>query len=273
VARSTLLRSLHLLALIALVSGVPSAAEASSLRPIAGLIVGGEEAAPGEFPFIVSIQGSYGGHFCGGSLIDKDWVLTAAHCVDSGDASRIKLYLGLHDRRNTQGAQVFRAKRVIQHPGYGTGGISYDYDFALIQLESSAPFDPIPLNELEIAIGDDESAAPASVTAGWGTTSEGGNLASVLQKVTVPLVSAANCDQAYTGRLSDRMLCAGLESGGKDSCQGDSGGPLFVRDDHDRPMLAGVVSWGIGCARPYKYGVYSKVNAVVPWIRQTLSQN
>jgi trypsin len=259
--------------LIPFIVGSSAVAEASSLRPISGLIVGGEEARPGEFPFIVSIQSRYGSHFCGGSLIDKRWVLTAAHCVSAGDESRIKVVAGLHERRKPQGAQVLQVQRVIQHPGYGKGSVAYDNDYALIELAQDAAFDPIPLNEAEIVISNDESEAPASVTAGWGTTSEGGNLAEVLQKVTVPLVSRENCEKGYPDRLSDQMICAGLDSGGKDSCQGDSGGPLFVRDDHDRPLLAGVVSWGVGCARPTKFGVYSKVSQAVSWIRQVIQAN
>ena len=273
-ARSKLFRSLLITPFLAGVSvaGVALSAEASALRPISGLIVGGEEAVRGEFPSIVSIQSKYGSHFCGGSLIDKRWVLTAAHCVSAGDESSIKVVAGLHERRYPQGSQALQAKRIVQHPNYGSGTVAYDYDFALIELTQDAAFDPILLNETEIVIGDDESTAPASVTAGWGTTTESGSLADVLQKVTVPLVSRNNCEKGYPGRLSDRMICAGLESGGKDSCQGDSGGPLYVRDDQDRPMLAGVVSWGVGCARPYKYGVYSKVNEATAWIRQVMTQ-
>jgi trypsin len=87
-----------------------------------------------------------------------------------------------------------------------------------------------------------------------------------LQKVDVPLVSPAMCDKGYPGEITNTMICAGLEEGGKDSCQGDSGGPLVVTDNNNQKVLVGVVSWGYGCARPGQYGVYSKVNAAYDWI-------
>ena len=90
----------------------------------------------------------------------------------------------------------------------------------------------------------------------------------MLQKVNVPLVSKAACNDkaAYGGDITDTMLCAGYKSGGKDSCQGDSGGPLVVTDANGETVLAGVVSWGEGCARANKYGIYSKVSSAISWI-------
>ncbi|NDD92566.1 serine protease [bacterium] len=243
----------------------------ASAQPVSGLIVGGEEALPGEFPFIVSIQSQGDFHFCGGSLIAKRWVLTAAHCVSAGDESGIKIVAGLHEQGVLKGTQSLEVEKIIQHPKYGTTNSSYDYDYALVELKQDAAFDPVALNTQEISISDNESSAPASTTAGWGTLKESGSPATVLQKVTVPLVSKKNCSSGYPGEITDRMICAGLKAGGKDSCQGDSGGPLVVLDAQDRPFLAGVVSWGEGCARPRKYGVYSKVNAEIDWIRNTLA--
>ena len=106
-------------------------------------------------------------------------------------------------------------------------------------------------------------------TSGWGTLSSGSSaLPNILQKVDVPLVNTADCNSAaaYGGDITDRMVCAGLQAGGKDSCQGDSGGPLFASEADGSFKLVGVVSWGEGCARPNKYGVYSKVNIMVDWI-------
>jgi len=217
-------------------------------------IVGGVEAAKGEFPFIVSLRGSYGGHFCGGSLIKKDWVLTAAHCVPAGIKTVVA---GLYDQSQNQGVEKLAVDKVISHPDYNKQ--PQDYDYALVHLKVASKFAPIALNKGEI------SGKTDFVTAGWGYTEENGEIPNVLRKVTVPFVSAETCSAAYPGSITDRMLCAGLEEGGKDSCQGDSGGPLLLGSGA-KQTLAGVVSWGEGCARPKKYGVYSKVSSVIDWI-------
>jgi len=220
-------------------------------------IVGGVEAVKGDFPFIVSLRGSYGGHFCGGSLIKKDWVLTAAHCVPAGIKTVVA---GLYDQGKPQEAETFAVDKVISHPDYNKK--PQDYDFALVHLKGESKLPPVNLNRKELAGKAD------LVTAGWGYTEENGEIPNILRKVTVPLVSAEACAAAYPGKITDRMLCAGLPEGGKDSCQGDSGGPLLAGAGTSR-VLAGVVSWGEGCARPKKFGVYSKVTAVLGWIDST----
>lgn len=225
-------------------------------------IVGGEEAQVNEFPFMVSLQRSKS-HFCGGSLIKKNWVLTAAHCV--GSTSGLNVVLGLHSQSDMSKAEVLKAKRWIKHPGFDSSTL--DWDYSLIELETDSKMEPVTLNEAEIMIGQEEIM---STTIGWGYTSEGAwQVADKLMKVNVPLVPADVCNVSYDNGITDRMICAGLPEGGKDSCQGDSGGPLFVRDAEGKILLAGIVSWGEGCARPDKYGVYSKVNAALKWIEET----
>jgi trypsin len=219
-------------------------------------IVGGEEAVKGEFPFMVSLQ-DRNGHFCGGSLIAKDWVLTAAHCVDGGGPASV--VVGLHDHQSLEGAEVFRPAQIIPHPNY----TDLDWDYALIRLDGESKFQPIALSSADPAAGSDVT------TAGWGYVRENNfSLPRNLRKVTVPVVDRAQCNVSYKNKISERMICAGLEQGGKDSCQGDSGGPLFSGQGADRVLL-GVVSWGEGCARAKKYGVYSNVSAVTDWIYST----
>ncbi|MFN3454591.1 MAG: S1 family serine peptidase [Pseudobdellovibrio sp.] len=249
-------------------SSVVSASTAAKSVNFTPKIVGGEDAKAGEFPYIVSLRSkSYGGHFCGGSLIAQNWVLTAAHCVKGINVEEV--WIGLLDQKNPEGVEKFKTVRIIPHEKYDSR--AYNNDYALIQLAENSSFAPISLNTLEINIDESADAAPTmSTVAGWGALREGAyGLPNMLQKVSVPLVSktACNAKDAYNGKITDQMICAGLKSGGKDSCQGDSGGPLVMMNDKGQHALIGVVSWGQGCARANKYGVYSKVSAAIEWIQ------
>merc|ERR1712064_52062 len=179
--------------------------------------------------------GGVGGSLmCGGSLIAADKVVTAGHCCDGQSASRLGVRVGNHhlysDDPDLEDSADLSSSNI--------GTISLPYD------------------------GEEYSAGTMCTVSGWGTTSEGGSLASVLMKVDVPVVSDDDCRDSYgQNDIADSMICAGLDEGGKDSCQGDSGGPFMCGNE-----LSGVVSWGYGCAEAGYPGVYTKTSYFVDWV-------
>lgn len=236
--------------------------------PIRPYIVGGEESVPGARPWMVSLQRS--SHFCGGSLIKNDWVLTAAHCVDGSSTSGLYAVVGRHAWNGSDGQRI-AVSQIIVHPAYNDS--TSDNDIALLKLSSASTLG-LTLMQLPDAALIDEAAAPGDLVTvlGWGTTTEGGSIPSNLREVDVPVVSNSTCNSssAYNGQITSNMMCAGFASGGKDSCQGDSGGPLmftYAGTDYQ----AGIVSWGEGCARPNKYGVYTKLLNYVSWVNEQIS--
>ncbi|XP_065342470.1 trypsin 5G1-like [Cloeon dipterum] len=226
--------------------------------PSGGRIVGGTEVVQGEVPWQVSLQFDFGFHFCGGSIISKRWIVTAAHCSDQV-ASQVRVIAGT--LRSALPGSTHAVSRIIVHPEYST--TMFGNDIALWQIADEFEWDE-QTAPVDLPIEDTQSAAGTLMTvSGWGTTSAGGSTSDSLLKVEVPIVDRDTCSANYVnfGGVPDKQICAGLAEGGKDSCQGDSGGPLvFGR------QLRGVVSWGNGCAYPGYPGVYTEVAAYRRWI-------
>lgn len=236
------------------------------------LIVGGEEVDPPfKYEFMASLQYSTGGHFCGGSLINNTWILTAAHCSTGMNPRGVVVKLHRHQLSRTDSAEggiSASVSSITVHPDYRA--LTFDNDVALWRLSSAVnTLDAIALDER----GQYETVNSDVTVAGWGALVQGGRGSDTLQEVTVPIISQSTCRSQYgQSRITDQMICAGLIEGGKDSCQGDSGGPLWSSIP-GYPVQVGVVSWGEGCAKPDRAGVYARVSALIDFIRETIQSS
>ncbi|XP_005175958.3 trypsin-1 [Musca domestica] len=225
-----------------------------------GRIVGGHRINISDAPHQVSLQTS--SHICGGSIISKQWILTAAHCTSGKTAKDLKVRLGTSVY--LWGGELIQVAEIVQHEQFNTSNI--DYDYSLLKLAREIEFDktkqPAKLPETE---GDDTKDGVMCHVTGWGSTQNPFEPRAWLRQTEVPIFNREECFKKYEkfGGVTECMICAGYIEGGKDACQGDSGGPLVTEDG----VLVGVVSWGYGCARPEYPGIYSKVSYVRDWIR------
>jgi secreted trypsin-like serine protease len=235
-------------------------------------IVGGFGSVQGEFPYMVSLQALVNGqykHFCGGTLLSPNWVLTAGHCQISGYT--IRLAIGVYNV--TTGTVDPTGEYVgysnwIAHPLYNSS--LSDNDLSLIKLAypSNKTTFAVPVFMLpEAKIAQVQNTGNMTRALGWGRTTQGGVSSPILQQVDVPIASYSDCLLAYPDQLNNAtMICAGLAAGGKDACQGDSGGPLL--SSYYPRVQIGITSYGYGCALPLYYGVYTKLSNYSNFVKQ-----
>ena len=256
-ARRTLMLLLAACAALA-ISATPSMA-----------VVGGNNASQDEYPSVAKV--TFGLFSCTGTLIAPDTVLSAGHCSSVTGAAvaspaayppqAINVRIG--GTRSGEGEQV-PAKSVTVHPNYL---LNAGYDISIIKLTRNSV--KAPTKVAGAAEGGLWTAGTMETIVGWGTTSEGGSAPSVLQEAQVPITTDAYCSDAYDDFESTTMVCAGFPQGGVDTCQGDSGGPMFGHAATGELRVVGATSYGEGCARPGKPGVYARVGDTTlrEWIR------
>jgi len=236
-------------------------------------IINGEEAQEGRYSYAVSLQDDYG-HFCGGTLIAPDVVLSAAHCA----GGEYKVVVGRHDLRTDVGDAVDVEVEMV-HPGYDDDTTDNDFMLLFLKRGTTENVDFAIVNPDMISEGQDVTVM------GWGDIDpdqDESELANELMEVEVTVISNEDCDASegtepgwednYNGQITDNMMCAEHDKM-KDACQGDSGGPLVIRSDSGEDSLVGVVSWGVGCAHDDFPGVYSRVSAQYDWIEQHVCEN
>ncbi len=233
-------------------------------------IVGGTNTTIGANPWQVSLQTSSGFHFCGGSVLNENWILTAQHCVESSAPNRV--VAGSTKISTSSSGQIRSVAQVVKYPGYVDP--SRGKDVALLRLSSPLDLSGANVKAIPIVTAADAAAGytdPGDVSrvTGWGTLSSGGSSPDTLQTVDVNILSNASAQSSYPSETitADQLAAA---APGKDSCQGDSGGPLTVLKGSTR-VLAGVVSWGYGCADPRYPGMYARVSSFDSWITSTIS--
>ncbi|XP_063789072.1 serine protease 27-like [Pseudophryne corroboree] len=264
---------------VPLVSGTVSPEGAICGRPvISDRIVGGVDAAAGQWPWQVSLQQN-NAPLCGGSVITDSWVLTAAHCFETPlDISGYEVYIGAYNLSILQNPQTVsrKVKQVIINPAFTEEGSSGD--IALVQLDTPLKFTPYILPACLPSQSVDLTVGTMCWVTGWGGIKEGVPLPSpqTLQMVQVALIANANCNYMYQSSMGlnpnlqlihNDMVCAGYQQGNKDSCQGDSGGPL-VCNVNGVWLQYGIVSWGYGCAQLDHPGVYTRTQYYQSWLRR-----
>lgn len=263
-----------ILSIILLTSPLSLRAEIEA-QTISTRIVGGQESVPEAWPAMVSIKDKlHNYHFCGGSLIAQQWVVTAAHCMHDSDGNELKAKditatVGEYDLGSWPTTPPTDIELVLVHKDYDPS--TQVDDIALLKLAVPVTNESIPIASLASTNNWIAQQAPATVS-GWGSTvaykpneTVTADYPDLLNEVEVQLKTDQQCTNSLGTSYSSEMICAGVSGGGKDACQGDSGGPLMVNSNNGWQQI-GIVSWGVGCASTDYPGVYTRLALYDDWI-------
>ncbi|XP_074142111.1 chymotrypsinogen B-like [Sminthopsis crassicaudata] len=259
------LQLLSCLAFVAAVSGcgVPD------IKPILSnmlRIANGKNAVPGSWPWQVSLQ-RRGAHFCGGSIINKNWVVTAAHCkVKRTD----RVVAGRHNMRShRENIQVLKIAQVFINRNFDS--VSLNNDITLLKLARPVRFQKNVSPVCLPSVNDDFPAGTQCAISGWGMTKYNAHsIPNILQQAKVPLLSNTECKKVWGKAVTDNMICAGAN--GVTICMGDSGGPLVCKKN-GAWTLVGISSWTSSrCSTSMPSG-YARVTKFLPFIKNTLANN
>lgn len=212
-------------------------------------VIGGERASIADYPWVVYLMWANGLQFCGGALVAANKVVTAAHCTRGLHPNQVRVVAGREDKYSNDGV-VADVTDVWVHPMFAS--VTTGNDVAVLTLDQNLDFAPLDL--VDGTDAEEYTAGNNATILGWGRTSEGGPTSRYLLKASLPITSDETCSTVFAEYNRDAMICAATDDGAVDTCQGDSGGPLTVGG-----KLAGVTSWGSGCAHAGKPGVYTRV--------------
>ncbi|XP_069858688.1 coagulation factor X-like isoform X2 [Dipodomys merriami] len=234
-----------------------------------GRIVGGRDCEAGECPWQALLINEENEGFCGGTILNQFHILTAAHCLHQ--AKRFKVRVGDRNTEQEEGNEaVHEVEVIVKHNKFVKE--TYDFDIAVLRLKTPIVF---RMNVAPACLPQKDWAEATLMTqksgivSGFGRTHEKGRQSTTLKMLEVPYVDRNTCKLSSSFSITPNMFCAGYDAKLEDACQGDSGGPHVTRFK-DTYFVTGIVSWGEGCARKGKYGVYTKVTAFLKWIDRSM---
>jgi hypothetical protein len=264
--------------LCALALSLQTAAQSGTER-----VIGGVQSKNASWPFMAYLL--IGGNWqCGGSLVSRQFILTAAHCTYNDetkkvwDAGAFSVRLGSNDSQ--AGGTLHRVRRVIMHENYNPA--TNQNDIALLELDAPVDVPTIAIEGVSsrsssVRFSAASRSSPFGKIVGWGRVDPKvqNSISRYLMEAPIPIVDSATCNavmgKTMRGAIDARRICAGQSQGGVDSCNGDSGGPLLEPGDSANWVEVGVVSWGVSsCGDPKTYGVYTRVGAFSDWLTRNI---